>query len=291
MAKAINRVGEVHGNFTILRQEIRNRVNYSLCLCSACGKEKWIRTDHVISGRMKTCGCGRISLDDRIGERHGNLTIIDVDHKKNPRVLCRCAECGKEKWKVLHWVLENHEHCGCKNQKDVKGQMFGHLEAIEPTDKRVNGSVVWKFKCHACGEDFETALRMVMQLGVKDCGCLYTKKMSETGKRVYENVLKPALQFNTNVRSILSDKPRGKTYTGIRGVDIGTHGKYRARITFQGKTYYLGQYENIEEAAKSRKRAEEEIFGNFLEWYAKEYPEMWQKIKKKKEDADGGKED
>ncbi|MCD7946465.1 MAG: hypothetical protein LUF81_07670 [Clostridiales bacterium] len=44
-------------------------------------------------------------------------------------------------------------------------------------------------------------------------------------------------------------------------------GKYRALIHSQGKTYHLGTYKTLEEAAAVRKKAEECLFGEFLEFY------------------------
>lgn len=38
-----------------------------------------------------------------------------------------------------------------------------------------------------------------------------------------------------------------------------------------------------EKAIKARKLAEDNMFGDFLKWYAKEYPECWEKTRKKKE--------
>jgi len=40
-------------------------------------------------------------------------------------------------------------------------------------------------------------------------------------------------------------------------------GKWVARIEFKGKAYSLGYYDSLDEAAASRKKAENEILGNF----------------------------
>ena len=40
----------------------------------------------------------------------------------------------------------------------------------------------------------------------------------------------------------------------------------------------MGYYDNINDAVKARKLAEERIYGDFLDWYAETYPEMWDKI-------------
>ena len=47
--------------------------------------------------------------------------------------------------------------------------------------------------------------------------------------------------------------------------------KWRSRIFFKGRYYSLGFFDNKEDAIKARKEAEERIFGEFLEWYYKEY--------------------
>jgi hypothetical protein len=43
------------------------------------------------------------------------------------------------------------------------------------------------------------------------------------------------------------------------------NGRYCARITFQGKTHYLGTYDSLEAAVAARKRGEEDYHQPFLE--------------------------
>ena len=57
---------------------------------------------------------------------------------------------------------------------------------------------------------------------------------------------------------IQSDHLSRANTSGIRGVYFNKK---------RGKCYYLGGYADIQEAAKARHRAEEEIFGNCLKWY------------------------
>ena len=57
-----------------------------------------------------------------------------------------------------------------------------------------------------------------------------------------------------------------KDTTGVRGVTF-TNGRYIATITFRKQHYYLGRYERIEEAALARKKAEEVLYGEWLEHY------------------------
>ena len=38
-----------------------------------------------------------------------------------------------------------------------------------------------------------------------------------------------------------------------------------AQIQFKGKNYFLGRYDNKEDAREAREKAEKELFGKFLE--------------------------
>lgn len=50
--------------------------------------------------------------------------------------------------------------------------------------------------------------------------------------------------------------------------------KWAAQITFKGKTYYLGAFTKIEDALTARKKAEERMYGEFLEQYHEENPDQ-----------------
>jgi len=49
----------------------------------------------------------------------------------------------------------------------------------------------------------------------------------------------------------LNRKIRKDSSTGISGVTARSNGKYEAQLKMDGKTYYLGQYPNLEEAASA----------------------------------------
>lgn len=56
--------------------------------------------------------------------------------------------------------------------------------------------------------------------------------------------------------------------SGVRGVYFSnTYQNYWANIVFQGKRYHLGSYKDIEEAKRAREKAEEILYGSFLEHY------------------------
>lgn len=58
-----------------------------------------------------------------------------------------------------------------RNMADITGWRFGRLVAMEPTDLRRGGSVVWRCACDCGGEKFATS--KALKVGyAKSCGCL-----------------------------------------------------------------------------------------------------------------------
>lgn len=59
--------------------------------------------------------------------------------------------------------------------RDITGQTFGRLTAIEPTDKRASGYTLWLCQCE-CGNKKLASVNHLMQGNVKSCGCLVKEK-------------------------------------------------------------------------------------------------------------------
>lgn len=68
------------------------------------------------------------------------------------------------------------------------------------------------------------------------------------------------------VQNALNGKRSKNNTTGACGVTF-SNGRYIATITFRKQHYYLGRYELIVEAALARKKAEEVLYGEWLEHY------------------------
>lgn len=58
-------------------------------------------------------------------------------------------------------------------KRNLAGQKFNELTAIEPISKNRSGHTVWKFKC-SCGADYTCSMDWVTRkkTPVKSCGCL-----------------------------------------------------------------------------------------------------------------------
>ena len=68
--------------------------------------------------------------------------------------------------------------------KDLTGQRFGRLVALEPTNKRVDQLVVWKCRCD-CGNVVEVVGSLLTKGNTRSCGCLQRESIRRdiTGQR------------------------------------------------------------------------------------------------------------
>ena len=214
---------------------------------------------------------------DITGMRSGRVVAIErTDEKRGTCYLWRCrCDCGKElllePYKITGGKVQS---CGCirneKKIKDLTGQRFDRLVAIKRLDKKRGSSYLWLCKCD-CGNYIETSANALLMGNTGSCGCKRIDAVRKTlgdhgeiGQRVHyvdgtsvERVNQTKLQKNNT-----------SGYTGVRA----RGDKWIAAITFKKKNYYLGIYENLEDAVAARKQAEEQLFGPFLEWYYTHYP-------------------
>lgn len=69
---------------------------------------------------------------------------------------------------------------GMKN--DLRGQRFGRLTALEPTDRRSRGCLVWRCRCD-CGAEVEVESRRLKPGAMLSCGCKEKPPSDLTGCR------------------------------------------------------------------------------------------------------------
>lgn len=141
---------------------------------------------------------------DITGQKFGRWTVIKrVPNLKSrdAKFLCKC-DCGTER-EVLGKNLRNgrSKSCGCyKNEVDTKrmiqmnkeraldltGEKYGLLTPLEPTDKRLSSSIVWKCQCDCGNITYVSVDNLRGQNPVRSCGCIG----SSVGEKIIENILK-----------------------------------------------------------------------------------------------------
>ncbi len=202
-----------------------------------------------------------------IGDRVGNLSVLDKKTENN-RIYyyCKC-DCGNEKWMRYDTIKKD---CGCSSkfkQKDIKGNKYGRLLAISPTTKRdnYNGSVIWNCVCD-CGNTVEVAEHHLSKRDIRSCGCLSRENSSINMQKAIKGHLEKHIVEGTNLQVICSNKLQSNNKSGYRGVlwDSARE-KWKASIAFKGKVYFLGRYSNKEDAINVRQEAEEKLYKPFIE--------------------------
>lgn len=200
---------------------------------------------------------------------------------------CRC-DCGNN-CDVASVNLQNGstKSCGClqkeaakkqieKNRnpkfKDISGRTFGELTALYPVLDAKRGNNVcmtWHCLC-SCGKKVDVSYQCLARGSTISCGHV---RLQNTKDLVVDGTA--PCRIPPSIR---------KTNTsGCTGVHFDKRSqKWVAQIMFKHKTYYLGGHKEFDDAVKARKQAEDYIYGSFLEWYAKEYPERWEKLQKRK---------
>lgn len=142
---------------------------------------------------------------------------------------------------------------------DISGKKFNALTALYVVS-RTSGEVIWHCKCD-CGNELDLTYKELVYSNRKSCGC----RKTEHNKRLNQTLT----HFSgTSLDMIKSKTVPSDSTTGIRGVYY-IKGKYHAKIVFRKKAYYLGVYDNLEDASKARTEAEADLFDRVVEHYEK----------------------
>ena len=148
-------------------------------------------------------------------------------------------------------------------KENLIGRRFGKLEVIGRSDKRGSrGSrtvPLWECRCE-CGNITYKATDTLTNPDLSMCNECAGKYATEKARA------KAGFVDGTQISRITSDKIIATNTSGARGVYLERKtGKWRARLRFKGKTYNFGTYANFDDAVKARKKAEQLIYGEFLD--------------------------
>ena len=184
------------------------------------------------------------------GEKIGFWTVLSC--LDNDRYLCRCV-CGNEREVRSCYILSGViNSCGCKYNRtiDLTGKKFGRLTAMEPIPERsADINVQWLCQCD-CGNRKVFKAALLTSGRRKSCGCI--------GVRTDGLMTSRTLVEGTCVEYMFSDHTPKNNTSGCKGVNLD-RGKWRASITYGGKTKWLGTFDSFEDAVRVRKQAETEV--------------------------------
>ena len=269
--------GTVVGRWTVLDtyEKTSKGERKWLCRCE-CGTERYVLERSLLYGGSVSCGCFRkeraleANSPDLTGRQFGELSVIrKIENTKHGSTqwLCKCS-CGADYIVQGSLLMTGRRtRCASKNHQkkyaymDITGQRFGRLTARYPSRRYDKcGSVIWHCEC-SCGKELDLSYNTLVYTNQRSCGC--QKKEHDQKLQVFLTHV-----AGTSVDMLKSKKVPTDNTTGYKGVYL-VRGKYIAKIVFQKKQYFLGTYENIEDAAQARQEAEEVLFDGVAEHYRK----------------------
>lgn len=132
--------------------------------------------------------------------------------------------------------------------KDLTGQKFGLLTAVEPLEERKRADVVWRCVCE-CGNEAEAAATQLISHHVMSCGCLRLQHIRRANRYIEGTELRQSLE-----EKVVSTRA-SSGYVGVR--EKG--GKWEAFIQYKGERVGLGTYADIRDAVRARARGKEKV--------------------------------
>lgn len=263
------------GRLTVAEATPQRKNGYVIWRCTCdCGGEICLDTRCLQRGKVTDCGCVsplRPTQKDLTGQRFGRLVCLEPTDQRGPGGgtvwRCRC-DCGAECLAVSTQLLHGHKKsCGCISHpplKDFVGRRFGMLTVLSYAGKR-SGMHQWRCRCD-CGAETVVGQSLLQSGRTKSCGCLKKEQIRENLRLV----------DGTSVTILEATKGRllASNTSGCNGVYRNRRtNKWITQITFKGKTYYLGSYDRLEDAAEARRRGEE-LYDSFLQQYYADHPDQ-----------------
>ena len=206
---------------------------------------------------------------DLTGQRFGKLTVLrraDALQDGKPagdRWLCRC-DCGGTATVLGANLVRGHtKSCGCLKENDLTGQHIGALTVLGRSDKYAKRGKrrvrLWECRCD-CGATTYKATDTLTADVENSCAECAQKRNAACAR---DNA---GFVAGTQLCKIRDLRPTAANTSGCRGVSFNKRtDRWEAVIIFRQKRTRLGSYKRFEDAVEVRKRAEQRIFGEFLD--------------------------
>lgn len=199
-----------------------------------------------------------MTSQDLTGRRFGRLVALEkMKEPGKAKYKVRC-DCGREKI-VLADNLKRGMTASCGKSyretkefamarvKNITGKRFGKLVVMKELGDR-------KVLCQCdCGKEKVVNKGHLVNGDIKSCGCIMSNQAKKNQAKYYAD--------GTYISAIKSTKATSRSNSGVRGVCWHKgKGKWRASIGFKGKSYELGLFDDIQDAIKARKEAEDRFY-------------------------------
>lgn len=233
-------------------------------------------------------------MEDLTKKTFGRLLVLGRE-KKDGKYLWKC-ECNcktKEEGRNIVYVTTsrlksgNTKSCGClaietrrrngaNRKENLTGKRFGRLVVLKSCPEIKTQSPTWECCCD-CGKICYVMAQKLKSGSVRSCGCLLEENLKLQGKENWEKILKKKYIDGTIVTFLFDPgKIRENNTHGYPGIEERKRdGKWVAKLTFCGKSYWLGSYYEKYEAILARIQAEDEVIEGFLSHLKESDPEKF----------------
>lgn len=204
------------------------------------------------------------TLIDLTGKCFNRLQVLERDFNKytNRKIywICKC-DCGNI-ISARGQDLRNGriQSCGClsrenitkRNMKDLAGQKFGKLTAIQIVGKNNHANFLWECKCD-CGKTCMVASSSLISGNTQSCGCI-----SSNGENIIASIFD---EYNIQYQ-------RQYSFNDLTGDDGITRLRFdfaifnqdktiKCLIEFQGEQHFIPFKNDTEETFTKRQRYDE----------------------------------
>lgn len=277
--------GEIYNNWKIISFDYidKNHMSHWICECQLC--KKTIKSMGLQSIKHSIdCGCSK-SID-LTGKVIGYLTvkkkIEDTSYLKFPRKTWECeCKCGKI-IKVSETRLLNNKNeklsCGCV--KNYNGGIRPKLNKYIEHENYIEICLCNNKSTYIDKEDFDLVKKDKWTISTD--GYAISSSGEYIHKRLHRVVMneldtkniidhinrnkldnrKSNLRITTDQQNSFNQSKRKNNTSGIIGVSWWNRdNNWMAQIKYNYKRYFLGYYDNIDDAIKARLQAELKYFG------------------------------
>lgn len=269
--KKIDLTGQRFGKLTVIEKTDERTNSGSViykCKCD-CGNIVNISSSGLRNKNTISCGCAMGK--DLTGKTFGRLTVLKKsENKGNRRMwLCQC-ECGSIKIiSAANLMGGKTLSCGCYQKEQTSKAKKIHGEKEERLYR------IWKNMKSRCYCSNKPDYHRYGGRGIEVCeewkdNYLAFKEWA-LANGYKENLSIDRIDFDRNyepdncrwtTQRVQARNREMAEYNkfGVPGTCL-INGRYRVRIRVDGKAYYFGTYDTIEEAKEARKQAELKHWG------------------------------
>lgn len=262
------------------RREVKDGLRvFCICNCDCGNTGVFIRRTNLIKGTSRSCGCTKRKTKERIiqdhsyiiGQKFGHLTVAGIEAGRDaegfmtPLCVCKC-DCGNENVVLRKGSLTtgHTKSCGCSRKYHVPWGKSYHGHSGE----RLYG--IWSGMLGRClnpnnGSFFRYGGRgiTICDEWLGDEGFLnflnWAKKNGYADNLTIDRIDNDDGYYPGNCRwtdrktQSYNHRVRCDSVSGVCGVrKRKTCEKWTASVVANGKSFYVGDFDSLEEAARAR---------------------------------------